>query len=310
MMKPSQIRLDLNLIKVFVVLFQEQNVTRTSEILGLTQPSVSNALKRLREALGDELFHRTPSGMRPTPRAEAIAPELIAMTDRLDFLIAPPQRFDPGASKATFRIGMTDQAACAFGPLLADAFWKVAPQAQLVIRPVDKDTVFRLLDEGLCEMAIGALPREMAGRFERKPIFESEHYGVLMSRQNPMADVDLDLETYLSLPHVLVSATGIAEGSVDAYLTRINRSRRVVLVVPNLLSAGIILQRGAYLCTQPASIAARLAESCGLEMRPIPLDFPTTSISLLYHQRWRNDPQQMWLRDLASKICSGHGPSL
>jgi DNA-binding transcriptional LysR family regulator len=131
-----------------------------------------------------------------------------------------------------------------------------------------------------------------------------------MSRATPLNDAELDLETYLSLPHLLVSATGIAEGSIDTYLSRIGRSRRVVLVVPNLLSAGIILQRGSYLCTQPASIAARLAESCGLEMRPIPLDFPTTSISLLYHQRWRVDPQQMWLRDLASRICSGQDPSL
>ena len=66
--------LDLNLLRVFDVVMAERNLTRAAERLAITQPAVSNALKRLRESVGEDLLTRAPSGVKPTPRAERVAP--------------------------------------------------------------------------------------------------------------------------------------------------------------------------------------------------------------------------------------------
>ena len=98
--------LDLNLLRVFDVVMAERNLTRAAERLSLTQPAVSNALKRLREAVGEDLLTRSAHGVVPTPRAEALWPEVRSALGRLRGVLAPGE-FDPAADAANFRIAMT-----------------------------------------------------------------------------------------------------------------------------------------------------------------------------------------------------------
>ncbi|HEY4066605.1 MAG TPA: LysR family transcriptional regulator, partial [Burkholderiaceae bacterium] len=109
--------LDLNLLRVFDVVMAERNLTRAADRLSITQPAVSNALKRLRESVGEDLLTRVQSGVRPTPRAEALWPEVRAALDHLQAALSP-EAFNPQTDAATYRIAMADATAAMFMPPL------------------------------------------------------------------------------------------------------------------------------------------------------------------------------------------------
>ena len=109
--------LDLNLLRVFDAVMTEQNLTRAAGTLAMTQPAVSNALKRLRDALGDDLLIRTAYGVKPTPRAEALWPAVARALADLEAAIIP-EEFDVGKAHGTFRMAMSDAIAALWLPSL------------------------------------------------------------------------------------------------------------------------------------------------------------------------------------------------
>lgn len=66
--------IDLNLFRLFEVIYRERNLTRAAAVLNLSQSAVSHALNRLREQLDDQLFVREGRGVVPTPLAKQLAP--------------------------------------------------------------------------------------------------------------------------------------------------------------------------------------------------------------------------------------------
>ena len=98
----SFLTLDLNLLRVFDAVMTEQNLTRAAGHLAMTQPAVSNAIKRLRESLGDELLIRTAYGVKPTPRAEALWPSVRSALASLEAAVTP-ETFDVSKTRSKFR---------------------------------------------------------------------------------------------------------------------------------------------------------------------------------------------------------------
>src|ERR1700680_3096028 len=96
---------DLNLLIVFDAVMQERSVTRAGGGIGLSQPAMSHALNRLRHMLKDELFVRTPEGMAPTPRAEALALPLRNALSEMQ-LALEPTKFDPAAADRRFALAV------------------------------------------------------------------------------------------------------------------------------------------------------------------------------------------------------------
>src|ERR1700742_1530086 len=123
---------DLNLLLVFDVLYRTRSTTQAAESLHLTQPSVSNALKRLRDLFDDVLFVKTASGMQPTPRADGIAVLLDEGFASLRLAIQAGQAFDPPTATRTFRLYVSDTGQSVFVPLLAARLHRVAPNIQIV----------------------------------------------------------------------------------------------------------------------------------------------------------------------------------
>ncbi len=120
--------LDLNLLRVFDVVMVEHNVTRAADQLAMTQPAVSNALRRLREAIGEELFVPGSTGVTPTPHADALWPAVREAMSSLRELL-DPQGFDPAHDERRFTLAMADATAAVILPRLLAAF-----RAQAVAR--------------------------------------------------------------------------------------------------------------------------------------------------------------------------------
>ncbi|MBL8491873.1 MAG: LysR family transcriptional regulator, partial [Rhodocyclaceae bacterium] len=100
--------LDLNLMQVFHAVHAAGNVSRAAVRLGLSQPAVSHALRRLRLQFRDPLFVRVPGGVAPTAKAERLARAVGEALQTLDLAIQASEAFDPAAAERTFRLYMTD----------------------------------------------------------------------------------------------------------------------------------------------------------------------------------------------------------
>lgn len=132
--------LDLNLLKTFDALYRERNVTKAGNVLGLAQPSMSNALNRLRAVFDDPLFLRSPGGMQPTERAEQLAPAIEKALHDIRELVQPAKAFNPETVELALVIACSDNLTLRIGPLLAAHLQKHAPGIDLRFVPIDKKT--------------------------------------------------------------------------------------------------------------------------------------------------------------------------
>jgi LysR family transcriptional regulator, mexEF-oprN operon transcriptional activator len=131
-------KLDLNLLVALDALITERSVTRAATRLSIGQSAMSHNLARLRAVFGDDLFTRTADGMRPTPRAMALADPLRMVLAQIQGSLLGRQTFDPATSERTFRIGLSDSLEVALVPKLMAHFRQRAPQCRLQHRSTDR----------------------------------------------------------------------------------------------------------------------------------------------------------------------------
>lgn len=293
--------LDLNLLVVFDVMMAERHVTRAATRLNLTQSSVSNALRRLRDAFQDELFQKTPQGMEPTALARAMAPGIAQALDAVRATLDINRPFDPATATEAFCLGMSDYAEFVFGPRLVTLLAERAPGVGITIRHVDRENAFDLLDQDVVHAAVGVIP-EPPSRMTRVFLLQ-EDFLVLMRPDHPAAGRPLDLDAYLAYPHLLISATASREGAVDRALAPLGRQRRLSVVASHLLIAGPMLRQSDLLCTMSRRVAEPLAEAFGLVLRPVPVEIRHTRISLAFHRRYEQHPAQIYLRRLIGEVA-------
>jgi len=292
--------LDLNLLLVFDRLAQESRVSRVAESLGLSQPAVSNALRRLRDALGDELFVRTPAGMAPTPYAQQLAAPVAAALQGLQGALHVQASFDPARSERCFNLAMTDVGEIYFLPVLMDALAREAPGITLRCLPVADTTLREQMAAGRVDLALGSLP-QLQGGFFQQALFR-QRYVALMRAGHPLAgSTSLSATRYRQAAHVRVVSAGTAHGQVDDALQRLGVVRRVQLTVPHYVALGQVLASTGLVATVPERLAERLAGPHGLVSRPLGLKLPTSTIAQLWHAHLHRDPGHQWLRNLVAQ---------
>ncbi len=292
--------LDLNLLLVFDRLAQDGRVSRVAESLGLSQPAVSNALRRLRDALGDELFVRTPAGMAPTPYAQQLSGPVAVALQGLQGALHVQASFDPARSERCFNLAMTDVGEIYFLPVLMDALAREAPGITLHCLPVADTTLREQMAAGRVDLALGSLP-QLQGGFFQQALFR-QRYVALMRAGHPLAgSTALSATRYRQAAHVRVVSAGTAHGQVDDALQRLGVVRRVQLTVPHYVALGQVLASTGLVATVPERLAERLAGPHGLVSRPLGLKLPTSTIAQLWHAHLHRDPGHQWLRNLVAQ---------
>lgn len=288
--------IDLNLLVVFDRLMHLGRVARVAEALGLSQPAVSNALRRLRLLLGDELFLRSPQGMVPTAYAQRLAEPVAQALQTLQGALQVRASFDPLRSVRRFTLALSDVGEIYFLPELVQGLAEAAPGLTLRSVSVADPGLAEAMVRGEVDLALGALPTLQAGFFQQA-LFR-QRYVALMHAQHPLATrAQVGLAAYRQARHVHVEAVGTAHGQVDEALTRLGVARRVVLTVPHYVALGHVLQRSAdLLATVPERFAWRATAAFGLQARPLTLRLPVNTICQLWHAHQHRDPGHQWLR--------------
>lgn len=148
---------DLNLLRVFGAVMAERSLTRAAMSLSMTQPAVSHAMKRLHEAVGETLFTRTATGVRPTPRAEQLWPRVRETLAGLRDALAP-DRFDPRDTPTAFRLALADATAALLSPALLQRIEGEQLRVSLRFLPLTTRDPRRWLEDGEVDMAVGYFP--------------------------------------------------------------------------------------------------------------------------------------------------------
>jgi len=295
--------LDLNLLRVFDVVMAERNITRAAERLAITQPAVSNALKRLRESVGEDLLTRAPAGVKPTPRAEALWPEVRAALGHLRAAFSPDE-FNPQSDAMTFRLAMADATAAMFMPPLVSHIEHTGALANVRVIPLTTRDPSALLERGDADLAVGYFPEAIAGLLSdsgeaplRHAKLRDSEYVCVMREGHPLARGELTLDAYCAAQHLAVSFSGRAHGLVDQALAGLDRQRRVVLTVNQYFTAGRVVANSNLLTVLPAFFVDSTGYREQVVTRPLPFPLAGLNISMLWHQRHDRVSSHQWLRD-------------
>jgi DNA-binding transcriptional LysR family regulator len=304
MTTPNFRTLDLNLLRVFDEVMAERNLTRAARKLSLTQPAVSNALNRLRDALGDKLVVRSGYGVEPTPRALALWPAVADALRQMESSLAPA---DFVASKATntFVLAMADATAAELMPGLVGIIEKDAPGVSMRVLPLNTRDPRLLLEQGHLDLAVGFFPAVLAelsaqaqggvAPFEHQRLFAGD-YVCVMRKGNPLARGPMTLNRYCGAHHLLVSFSGRPIGPVDRALAALDRTRRIVLTVNQFFTAGRVVANSNLLTVLPRHFVSVTGIAHELVLRPLPFEVPQVHVDSLWHRRQAQRSDHAWLR--------------
>jgi DNA-binding transcriptional LysR family regulator len=291
MATPNLAAVDLNLLVVFEALLIERSVSRAARRLGLAQPSVSNALNRLRVLLADDVFLRTPQEMRPTPRALELAEPIIDALQQVRSALIPPAEFDPSTSTQKFAVAAADNADFALA-LVGKRLSEAAPHAVFsVISLAGSATAYSVLDEGSVDVAVG-LFRAVPKRFSIVSLYW-ERYVCIADREHPDLVDGLTLEKLIALPHLAVTRDA---GMIDAALTSRGLRRRVTMQVPFFSVVPYLIEGSRLLAVVGERIGHHLATTMGVRCYPLPFEIEPWNISAVW-PRQGNSPDEAvaWL---------------
>lgn len=294
--------LDLNLLRVFDAVMAERNLTRAAERLALTQPAVSNALKRFKESLGEELLTRAAHGVVPTPYAEQLWPDVQAALTRLRGALDPDD-FDPQRDSVSFRIAMADATAAVLLPGLIAQIEELQALTNIRVLPLTTRDPRALLERGEVDFAVGYFPDvipalESAGSqssLHHERLTHSE-YVCVMRQGHPLAGDELTLDAFCSALHLLVSFSGKPHGLVDQALTALQRSRRIVLTVNQFFIASRVVAGSDLLTVLPASFVEATGYQPRLVEKPLPVTLARIHVEVLWHMRHDHESSHRWLR--------------
>ena len=297
--------LDLNLLRVFDEVMAERNLTRAARNLSITQPAVSNALRRLREVLGDELVRRSGAGVEPTPRALALWPTVRDALRQLQHTLAPGE-FDAGTADTTFLLAMADATAAELIPGLVQIAEKEAPAISMRVLPLTTRDPRRMLEQEEVDMAVGYFPAVIASlaargqsgvgvAFETQRLYLGQ-YVCVMRRDHPLAKLPLTLDDYCAARHLLVSFSGRPYGFIDQTLGALGRERRIVVTVNQFFTAGRVVANSDLLTVLPRHFVTVTGIDDQLVLRDLPFDQPPVHVDAIWHRRAQHGHAHEWLR--------------
>lgn len=289
--------INLNLLPALEALLIEGSVSAAARRAHVSQSAMSHSLARLRELFGDPLLTPLGRGLAPTPRALQLRAALPAAFEHLRRALASPEPFDPRTSTRAFRIATVDHFELTTLPDVLEHLGRHAPSVRLEIERFSPDVVPALVVGDIDLALIGASQPVPAAGLRRAPLHE-EPFAVVVRKGHPAIKRRLDLETYVSVGHVLVSVEGRREGAVDRALARLGKSRRVALRVPHFMAAPLAVRSSDLICTIAGSVAQRARELFGLRVFTPPFELPAAQVVALWSQRHDDDPAQRWFRDL------------
>ena len=289
-------KIDLNLLVLFGAIAAERNVTRAAQRIGITQPSASKGLDRLRHLFKDQLFVRTARGMRPTELAMELEGPINHALETVREVVGRVRLFKPSEARGIVRIAMSDAAEFVLLPQLVARLAREAPGIDLRVRPLDKDAAFEQLDAGKLDCLVGVFSN-LPKRYDRLALWEERFLCIARSSLVP-ANGRMSLEVYAGLPHVLVSLRDDALGYVDEVLAGKGLARRIAATVGRFLVVPFVIQASDCVATLPSRMALTISKLTRCTVFEPPFQMKPWQETLIWHRATDRSPMLAWFRQL------------
>ncbi len=295
--------LDLNLLRVFDGVYRTGKVSRAAETLALTQPAVSQGLTRLRLLLRDPLFVRAGGGVRPTPRAERLAPAVRTALVTLEQALSEAAQFDPLASQRTFRIHMSDIGEGRFLPELMVALREQAPGLRIETLPLPAAGIAAALDSGQIDFAFGFLPTV---KDTQRVQLLKDRYIVMLREGHPFAAAARPRkgQALLDALHQLEFVAGRTHSDTLRILQLLKLEDRVRLTAEHFMVLPGIVRATDLAVVMPRNIAEGFAAEGGYTLIEPPFPLRDFTVALHWSHRFENDPANRWLRETLISLFS------
>ncbi len=294
-------KLDLNLLTIFDAIITEGSLTRAAECIGMSQPAMSNALGRLRAALGEDLFVRDGRTIRPTPRASELAPlvreALALLSDALD----RPPRFDP-LKPHGFSIGCFDYFEGVVLPELQQRVTSLSPESQLSVRTGAASEFLKALRYGDLDLLIDYVPLDQPDIIV-EPIYD-EQLVVLAREGHPIINQKMN-------SHLFSKQRFIWRGDrpdepipeIDRILATSGLKREIAVTVTNWLALPLLVSQSELIATAPLYLATHFARHLPLRIIPLPFKVKPIPIYMMSHASRNRQPENRWLRAQIKRSC-------
>ena len=314
-------RIDLNLLVYLDALLRERNVTRAANQLNLSQPAMSNGLRRLRELFDDPLLVRTSEGMTPTERALELEPVVREVLSKIDHAVQPRSAFEPESAHRVFRIMASDYAESTLFPSVLGKLRTLAPGLTLDIM-TPSDVSFLDVERGKVDMVINRFD-SMPQSFHQIHLW-NDSFTCVLSPENPVLE-DFTLENYLQANHIWVSKTGMGVGVgvnpddvqrlgwVDVALNKLGKKRQIRVFTRHYQAAMTLAEQNDLIVTLPTRAAQLKLDNPRVVLRDPPLEIPPLELKMAWSPLLQHNPANKWLRKLiadTARELDGQEPTI
>jgi len=304
-------RIDLNLLVYLDVLLRECNVTQAANQLGLSQPAMSNGLRRLRDLFNDPLLVRTSDGMTPTARALELEPLVRDILSGVERAIQPTAEFDPTDAKQVIRVMASDYAESTLFPAVMQTLREQAPGLTLdVMTP--SDVSFLDVERGKIDLVINRFD-QMPQSFHQITLW-TDTFTCLMNKDNPILE-HFDLDSYLAASHIWVSKTGMGVGVgvdpddvqrlgwVDHALDAMGKKRNFRVFTRHYQAAMTLAEQNDLIVTLPTRATWLKKDNPRVVVRDCPFDVPPLELKMAWSPLLQHNPAHRWIRQLITQIA-------
>ena len=290
-------KLDLNQLVTLFELLKEKHVSRAADALYKSQPAVSHTLNQLRDLFQDPLLVRQNGQYQLTSKAESLYIPLGQILREINDLVVQ-QSFQPQHCSRRFNIAMSDYGAAIIIPKLAHVIHQHAPDVDLKIWHCSREEMQNKLQEGSLDLAFGIF-NSLDYRLRSQVIFRDKIVSV--ANKKMCAGANMNLDWWLSHPHILVSMKPYDANEIDHGLKLINQQRRIGLTIPYWQIAPQLIENSDFILTiAQKALPDNLSENM-TQFTP-PLELPILEFQMIWHERSDNDDALNWLRDTIRNV--------
>lgn len=288
--------IDLNLLRVFLTIWDLRSLTAAGDRLGLTQPAISHALRRLRDRFDDPLFVRSANRMLPTDTAVRLHEPVAQALGLISRALQERTSFDAGTSQRTFRIAMSDVSETYYLPRLMAKLSRAAPQLRLDIVPLALDAIIGAMRSGEVDLALGFL-KPLEGECDSHALFD-DRMMCMVRAGHPHAGSRLTKAAFANLRYVHAGSSAPGHQAVDQFLTDAGIKRQIAIRVGHFTVAPDIVRRTDLAVIFPESLGRQMNSASAFRLLSLPFDLPPVEIKVHSHPRFASDKGIAWMRDL------------
>ena len=299
-------QLDLNLLRLFIYIFELKNLTRTAEALHLSQSAISHALGRLRQALGDELFYREKSELHPTLYAKRLYPTVKQSFENLEQIFQTNHVLSDNElgemaqqSFATLTIAMHDEIELIVFNKLVSQIHQVLPNCQITSSRLNRSALAHELKVGQLDFAID-VARVVDSEIVHQPLLRDE-FVMLLYAPNFAAELanesTITQAQYFASQHITVSSRRLGLSIEDSLLSKAGWQRQSKIRCQHYATAFQLLKQDKLLLTLPRQLATTfLPPAQGWQILDLPIALTHIELHGYWHQQQQVDPLYGWLR--------------